>query len=103
MSHLPLFEERLEREFRAFHEANPSVYIALRDRAFELLKAGRKRYGIMALINVVRWHRALTTHGDDYKINNNFAPFYARLLMEQEPDLAGFFEVRTSVADEHAA
>ena len=43
----------------------------------------------------------------EWKINNNFAPHYARLIMEQEPDLKGFFEVRElragEVADDAAA
>ena len=102
-SDLPLFEDRLERDFRLFHAANPAVYAELRDLALTLKRRGRRRYSIMALINVVRWQRALQTTGDDYKVNNNYAPCYARLLMSEEPELAGFFEVRTSLADGAAA
>ena len=31
----------------------------------------------------------------EFKLNNNYRSFYSRLLMEQEPELAGYFETRT--------
>ena len=51
------------------------------------------------LIGRVRWVLAMRTNSVDYKINNNYAPFYSRLIMEQEPDLRGMFRLRRSVAD----
>lgn len=39
--------------------------------------------------------RSLTERfGDEYKLNNDYRAFYARLLMANEPELAGFFETR---------
>jgi hypothetical protein len=101
MTQLPLFTPtRQEREFREFHDANPAVYAELRKLALQLRAAGRTRYGIMALLNIVRWQRALKTTDDEFKLNNNFAPFYARLIAEQEPTLRYFFSMRRSIADE---
>ena len=79
--------------FEAFHAANPHVYRCLREKALELRRQGITRWGIKGLWEVVRWSRARTT-GDFRKLNNNFPAFYARLLMRQEPELAGFFETR---------
>jgi hypothetical protein len=31
---------------------------------------------------------------EEFKLNNNHTRFYSRLLMEMEPELVGFFEVR---------
>lgn len=87
-------EPTLAEQFRAFHEANPEVYEELRDLALGLRRRGRTRYGIASLFEVLRWQRALKTQGDVFKLNNNYRAFYARLLMEREPDLAGFFETR---------
>jgi hypothetical protein len=42
----------------------------------------------------LRFMRALTTTADDFKLNNDFTSRYARLLMQSEPELDGFFEVR---------
>ena len=41
----------------------------------------------------------MTTPDPVFKLNNNHRAFYARLLMAQEAELEGFFEVRSSVAD----
>lgn len=91
----------LEDQFWEFHEANPAVFAELRRLALELKERGRAHYGIKSLIEVLRWHRAITTTEEEYKINNNWAPFYSRLLMEKEPALEGFFEVRVQTYQTH--
>jgi hypothetical protein len=81
--------ERAER----FHKRNPSVY----DYAVSLCRYLRRRrvlhYGIGAVWEVMRF-KYLETHGDIYKLNNNFRAWYSRRIMEQEPDLVGFFTIR---------
>jgi hypothetical protein len=84
----------LEEKFRAFHADNPHVYTQLKDLALKMRRTGRERYGIKSLFEVMRWHRALRTTEDDFKLNNNYTSFYARLLMEREPELGGFFNTR---------
>ena len=46
------------------------------------------------LFEVVRWNRLLRTGDRGFKLNNNFTAYYARLLMEREPELRGMFETR---------
>lgn len=84
----------LEQRFAAFHEANPHVYAHLRRLALDARRRGRQ-VGIKMLYEVLRWQYAMQTSGDDFKLNNSYTSFYARLLMEQEPELAGYFETRT--------
>ena len=65
-----------------------------------LRRMGHTRYSIKTLLEVARWHtdmQTVPTSAEDakYKLNNNHAPFYARLLMAREQELAGFFELRT--------
>ena len=88
------FISPLERQFREFHGKNPEVYNELLENALKLKRAGREVYGIKSLIEVVRWHRNISTRGDDFKINNNFAPYYARLIMSRVSELDGFFNLR---------
>ncbi len=81
--------------FMDFHEANPHVY----DEIVSLSKdihAIKPQWSIQAVIEVLRWQSIFdTTHPDeDYKLNNNYNAFYARLVMENEPDLEGFFQLR---------
>ena len=99
---MPGFDAKLEREFLEFHLANPDVYTALLNYAVQLQARGRKRYGIGALFEVLRWHKAMTTTDPDFKLNNNHRAFYARLIMTRESALDGFFSVRRSVADDMA-
>jgi hypothetical protein len=36
----------------------------------------------------------LRTTDTDYKLNNNYCSYYARLIMHREQDLDGIFEIR---------
>lgn len=86
----------IEEAFDRFHQANAWVYPTLVALARDLVASGRKRIGIKMLFEVLRWHyyRSTTDEASDFKINNNYAPYYARLIMENEPDLAGVFSIR---------
>ncbi len=80
--------------FAAFHELNPHVYAALRTLALRLHGTGRRRGSIKQLFEVLRYEYSLRTEGDEYKLNNNYHSRYARLLMENEQALQGWFETR---------
>lgn len=92
---LPRSEDSLEERFMAFHVENPHVYDELRRLALDLKRKGVTRYGIAGLFEVLRYDSALATGGDAFKLNNSFRSFYARLLMDNEPRLRDFFELRT--------
>lgn len=84
--------------FEDFHRTNPHVYEALVRLARRFIDAtGKRKLGAQRLIEIARWDLELSTKGEDvYEINNDYAAFYARLVMHQEPDLAGVFDLRTS-------
>lgn len=86
----------LQQAFDDFHRRNPHVYVALVRMARTVKAAGRERVGIGMLFEVLRWDYLVnTSHSvDDFKLNNNHRSRYARLIMEQERDLADFFETR---------
>lgn len=78
-----------------FHLQNPQVYEALVRYAREIRAAGHERVGIELLWNRMRWDWLLRTESrDEFKLNQNFKAWYARRIMEREPDLAGVFETR---------
>jgi hypothetical protein len=83
----------LEESFKRFHAANPHVYEALKAVALWCVRH-KKRMGIKAIYERVRWEYSIATSGSPYKLNNNFSAHYSRLLMKNEPELAGFFETR---------
>ncbi len=91
----PTIEER----FTAFHQANPHVYRALRTLAAQrwdaAVRAGRKpKVGIAALYEALRWQQGLTTSGEVWKLNNDYRAGYARLLLAERPEWAGFIDIR---------
>jgi hypothetical protein len=90
----PTGKQTIDARFRAFHNTNPQVYARLVALAREM-RQKRANWGIRPLIEIVRYEHAIATTGDDgFKINNDFCSRYARLIMENETDLAGFFETR---------
>ena len=91
----------IQEHFEQFHERHPEVYVELLRLAQTGVRAGRTKLGIWQLVAVLRWNRSiegLPDEREDYKINNNYASRYARLLMEQNPELEGIFELRRLLA-----
>ena len=90
-----------EEQFAEFHRLNPHVYEAMVGVALDIKRGrgtrrGRKKYSIYGITELVRWGfiKATNDPNSDYKINNNYRPLYARLIMEKVPELAGFFNTR---------
>lgn len=53
------------------------------------------KVGMKAVYEQARWQYSFRTGGSDgYKLNNYFHSRYARLLMAEVPELAGYFEQR---------
>lgn len=86
----------IQESFSEFHEANPWVYRDLVKLARDLKNRGRKKIGIGMLFEVLRWNWQMTTAdpNSDFKLNNNYRSRYSRMIMTQERDLEGIFDVR---------
>jgi hypothetical protein len=90
-----------ETAFDRFHADNPRVYEVLVRLAREWVgRFGSHKLGIANLYERARWEISMATNDPDFKLNNNFRAYYARLIMRQERDLAGLFDLRASKADE---
>ena len=61
--------------------------------------AHERRVSVKWLIEDVRAHDYVNRIGDPCKINNSFAPIFARMLIHDHPELAHFIETRSSVYD----
>lgn len=85
----------IDKQFEAFHEANPQVYEALRTLALGAIRAGRTKIGAKALWERMRWDMWIATTEKAPRLNNNYCSRYARLLMLSEPELSGAFDIRT--------
>lgn len=92
---------RHERAFWEFHTANAHIYEHLEHLALQLRRSGVQRWGMKALWEVCRYELVLRTSASarSFKLNNNHTAYYARLLMERNPELTGFFETREHRGD----
>ncbi len=87
-------------KFRLFHFENPDVFDLFEKFARQAKASGRGRFGAFMIGNRIRWYTQVEVVGDDYKINNNYLPYWARLLMlKYEDDFAGFFELRSMLVE----
>lgn len=85
----------IDERFADFHKKNPHVYRNLVRLALDDLARGSHR-GVAALFEEIRYAFEETEHNPtEYKLNNDYASRYARLIMITEPRLAGHFETRT--------
>lgn len=89
----------LGQRFLRFHIANPHVYAEIVRIARDLKGRGFRTCGMKLVFERLRWLVAIETKGDGFRINNSYTAFYARIVMEEEPDLRGFFRLRESEAD----
>jgi len=91
-------QDTIQSRFEAFDKANPQLYVFIKRYALEAKAGGLKCFGIAAIIERARWELSLRTVvvgiAPDFKINNDYRSRYARKLMADVPELAGFFLVR---------
>lgn len=95
MTQLSLFEGIENKEFLEYHKTNPHLYEAFKQVAFDAMKLGFKTYGANGIFEIIRWKRAERGDGE-FKINNNYAPLFARLFVNEYPQYEGFFRFRQS-------
>lgn len=91
----------LTRQWTRFHRENPKVWELFNRFASEALYRGRQRLGARAVWERMRWYTTIETDDFpvDWKLNDHYPPFYARLFMAAH-DCDGFFSVRDSEADD---
>lgn len=90
---------KLLKSFRAFHEANPHVYQAFKQKAHEAKAAGVEKTSHWLIMNVLRWESGLQTSGKEWRISNDHISIYARLLIWNEPEFEGFFDLHQMKRD----
>lgn len=86
----------LDERVDLYIEKNPWVLQRLAQMAFYWKRRGREHYGIKSLCEKLRWEYldAVDDPTSDFKVNNSFTSRLARKLMEEYPELDGFFATR---------
>ena len=86
--------------FEQYHKEHPQIYKAFINYAYEAKKKGFDTYSAKSLFEIIRWHTPIKADGV-FKINNNYAPDYARKMMNEYESFKGFFRVRELKAKRH--
>ena len=75
-----------EARFWGVHALKPSLYERFDIETKKLLRDGRDHHAIDHLFNLARWngHANMDPPEDDFKINNNYRPYYARLWLQAD-------------------
>lgn len=84
----------IQERFEAFHQLNPWILRHLEALTADCVERGLKRIGIGMLFEVLRWQYGRATHGEPWKLNNDFRSRYVRLLLELHPEWSSLFETR---------
>tara|TARA_Y100000310_G_scaffold283472_1_gene305459 strand:+ start:407 stop:811 length:405 start_codon:yes stop_codon:yes gene_type:complete len=95
------FAPTIADRFSEYDSNNPHVWELFKRFTREAHHAGHDRFSAQSVIERIRWETSVETRGGEFKINNNFAAFYARKYHELFPQLDGFFQTRSSQADRY--
>lgn len=91
----PPKERKHKETFEEFCVRCPEVYRLLEGEALRMYNDGWKHYGIRKIWEWMRYHINIGRRPEDeFKLNDHFTAKYARLIMQRNPQLQGFFEIR---------
>lgn len=99
MSQLNLFSGIDNLKFVEYHQKNPHIYNIFKGTATRAINKGFKKYSAKAIFEIIRWETASYKSPDEYKVNNNYTAFYARMFQNEYPEHKDFFRNRASKFD----
>lgn len=94
--------DEIEEEALRYLGEHPEFWRLFCRFSFELIGAGRSRYGAKAIVERIRWETVIRG-GDDYKVNNNHTAIFARVFRDTYPEHAHLFEIRERISARRAA
>lgn len=80
--------------FNLFNEANPHIFNAFERQALIAIRKGRRKLSAKLIINWIRWHEFLESTDKNFRINDAYQSYYARLFIEKHPHYKNIFEFR---------
>lgn len=78
----------------------PDVCALFEQLALEIRERGWHRYSSDAILHRIRWHHHIERGNRAFKANDHWTAKLSRWFMDRHPEMAGFFETRSSASDE---
>ena len=92
----------IEAAFWIFHLANPMIYELFCGFTRRAIAKGYTTFSVSMIIERIRWETSVETYDPaspgEFKLNNNYRAYYARLWMRDHPEWPNFFRTRTLLA-----
>lgn len=101
MNYKELTGKSIRHAFNEFHKNNPHVYNAFSEQVEKAVRRGKTKVSAKLIINWIRWEVCLSSSDDNFKINDAFQSYYARLYIKNNPDKSGLFNMRKLRNEEH--
>lgn len=89
------------RKFREYDERHPGIYDKFKEIAMGLWDRGYRKMGADYVIRIMRWRTGTGAEGEEYKVNHNYFPYYARKMMLEFPEYQGMFNLRPLKGDNY--
>ncbi len=86
------------KKFRKYDCENPQIWERFVQITKQAWDRGFRKIGAHYIIQIMRWDTGLRAR-DEYKIGNNYFPYYARKFMLEYPEYQGMFELRALKGD----
>ncbi len=80
--------------FQQYHQSNPHLYELYKMIAIKLIRQGRRKIGSKYIFEHMRYDFTFRSENDPFKINNNFAPMYARKFILENPQYGHLFNFK---------
>lgn len=87
-------------KFVDYHKGNPQVYEMFKKFTQQVLDKGRDRISAKFIFERMRWESLIVADDpEEFKINNNYTSFYARMFEHEFPEHEGLFAKRKAAVD----
>lgn len=93
------FNSPAYKEFKAYDEANPQIWMFFKRYALKAIERGHKHLSAEYIFSICRWETSVGAGDDEFKLNNNAKAGYARKFMREFPQYNEFFRTRKSKLD----
>jgi hypothetical protein len=80
--------------FNKFNKENPHVYQAFERESLKAIEKGREKISAKLIINWIRWNEFLNSSDLNFKINDAYQSYYARLFVARHPQYYDKFDFR---------
>lgn len=92
--------EEMREQCNRFHVEHPEVWDLFVRFTFEMINRGYKHYSAKGVFERIRWEKDAGGDGvTQFKLGNNYTPFYSRRFMKMYPEYDGFFRLRQQTSE----